>query len=245
MASEQPATMICLVPTQGHQEWKGLRDLLLARGMRLRESDALARDGPTLVLPSVGQAVIVVGREISEQARSRLPAWESLERDLRAYLALSDAPATTKERIQRVAAGFAHISALVVNDLDLAKYLYFEALKWPNVEIVPCGSLPEAAEHVVHLVQAQTLTKKTTQQRLQDAYSKLQTSALSAPPMIGAVWHELGVPDAIERRLNSSDLLEILSGRASQAICEEQYQLTPAQARTVLATLQRNTGEEM
>lgn len=246
-------TMVYLV-RKDSSAWKSVLDLLArVPNLRLKESESLC-EGATLVFPSVGQALVLLGRDGTSnnnnnnnvlQKRQEQSAWQKLEVEMQRFLTARRAPTEAMERVQSVASNFAHVSVLVVGDLDLAKYLYLEASRWPNVQIIACGSVAEASEQVTRLAQAQSLTKKTLQQQLRDVHKNGRTNTLSAPSVTAAIWEEVGIADAHERHLNSSDLFELLSGRASQAICEEQYGLNAVQARSVLGGLHKNTDTEM
>jgi hypothetical protein len=217
----------------------------LAQVSHLKVKEAAALEDASLVLPSCGRAVVLVGRGLQSEFHKSLTAWEKLESDYQKLLDLRRAPEEAKERIHKVALSFAQVSVLVVGDLDLAKALYLENPRWPNVEVIACAHLKEAADQVGWLAKMQTLSKRAVQEELQELHKNLRTNTLGAPSVTSLIWHQVGIPDAQERGLCTSDLMELLSGRASQAIAEEQYGLDPATARSVLQAMQKNTDIEM
>jgi hypothetical protein len=218
-AENDAGAMVCLVSVERGDGGDALVQAL-STSMRIREAASLQGGGKTLFLfPATGLAVVLLGALAG--ASSATGAGRA-EHELAQLLSRRGAMAASAAHVLDNAGRFANVVALVVDDVDLCKYLSVHTSAANNVAIVACHGVAGAEQQVLKLAQTQTLWKSATRQQMQsDFMAKCVCTTVSSPAVLELVWNALGIERAAERQLVGSDLLDLLAGRASVAVCQE------------------------
>jgi hypothetical protein len=212
--------MVCLVST--NRKYGEALVEALSKTLRMREAASLEAAGKTLFLfPATGLAVLLFGALESTKPELGVgPVGGSrLELELAQLLSRPRLLAESAEHLLDKAGRFAHVVALVVDDLDLYKYLSVHVSS-ANVALVACQGMAGAQQHMIKLAQTQLLWKSAMRQQMtKDFMSKCVETTVSSPALLALSWGSLGVNNADQ--LAGSDLLDLLSARASVAVCQE------------------------
>lgn len=210
-----------------------LVDMLSAK-VRIRMADDLPK-GVSMLFPATGICCVVLCPFVHKGTSSDL---QGVEDGIAAILNRDGLFRRAKERVLTLASRFARVEVVVVNDLELSKFIFSHTASLGNVACAACHGTNEAAERLLQLLNLQRLYKSATQQEVRTQYQLQCINAIAAHPITRQrVWLGLGVHEAAAASLNGEDLELALSGRASVSICEEHFGWSPQLAASLANTL--------
>ena len=214
VSARAPARLVCLVDSS-FMDHAVARLLQRTPSIVVREASNL--DGAALVLPARKQAFVLAGLD----ERDYTGPLDSDEALLHRQVTRGALFESDRAAVQSVASKFAHVSVLVINDLELSKYLTLEFMS--DVRILSCHGPAEAAAYIEDCV------PEPHQPMPVACGDAVATAIATLVPGMGAA-----------HRLEPAQLLELLAGRTSDGICQEHYGWSLDTARRVQEVLRKD-----
>jgi hypothetical protein len=224
-----PATTTVLVPTGASDEHKAFVEVI-SKSLKVREVDGL-QEGVSLVFPATGLAVVVLDYTTTQR-------WSTTDRmhfDTLLLLSRQYDLYSACQRVDAISKSFARVEVLVLNDLLLHQFISLHCFALPNVMFAACHGIQEVAQCIRIIGETQSLLKSQVRQQIASEFQTTCTVPTATSSVLqDSIWTAIGVNEEAHYNLRPTDLLDVLSGRASAEICQEHFGWSPQLTATVL-----------
>ncbi len=236
LAREAAAAPVCLLPAASASASDGVL-ALVANRLRIREAKLGA--GVSALLPASGTAIVLFHPLLT----TRWADVDKADQEIMQMLSRRQDYTDACQRVGTVSKANTNVLVVVLDDLELYKFLSLECAGCANVAILPCHGAGEAADQICARGEAHALYKSSVQQHVRSEHAtKCIVPTMAAQPMQQLVWDALGVKDTSLMR--DGDLFDLLSGRLNAHMCQERFGWSAHTSNATLRALQSNDAIE-